>query len=138
MHYSLQHKAIDNLIVMLLVFSTGGLLFVFNRNMMYGVFIGLLLFTLLFFGKALKKNILNASLLSLFFVSTLFVINYFLGVSEQSINKYAYYLMVILVSILTLTHFLNNRSKEVFIRRLHFILKMIMEFHIFILFLKLI
>ena len=95
MTYSLKHKAIDNLIVMLLVFSTGGLLFVFNRNMMYGVFIGLLLFTLLFFGKALKKNILNASLLSLFFVSTLFVINYFLGVSEQSINKYAYYLMVI-------------------------------------------
>jgi len=30
MTYSLQHKAIDNLIVMLLVFSSGGLLFAFN------------------------------------------------------------------------------------------------------------
>ena len=123
MYYSLQHKVIDNLIVMLLIFSSGGLLFVFNRNMTYGVFIGLLLFALLFFGKALKTNVINTSLFSLSFVSILFIINYFFSISEQSGNKYAYYLMVIWVSILTLTHFLNNRSKETFIRRLHFILK---------------
>ena len=40
--YSLRAKNLDNLLVLLLVFTGGGLLFVFNRNLMYYSFLGIL------------------------------------------------------------------------------------------------
>ena len=38
MRYSIEQKIIDNLLVFMLVMSTGGLLFVFNRNESYAIF----------------------------------------------------------------------------------------------------
>ena len=131
MQYKIEHKLIDTLIVMLLVFSSGGLLFVFNRNIMYGAFFLLLAAAFIFTGRKIKKNVFNASFLTLILVITLFGINYLFAVSEQAANKYFYYLMVIVISTLTLVHFYNNRSKEIFVSRLHFILKLIV-IHAFI------
>ena len=47
MIYTLKQKIIDNIIVFMLIMSTGGLLFVFNRNLMYFVFTFFLIVTLL-------------------------------------------------------------------------------------------
>ena len=46
----------------------------------------------------------------------------------QTINKYAYYLTVCTVSLLTLLYFRNNKVKDIFINKLYFILKIIL-FH---------
>ena len=131
MQYPFKHRLIDNLIVMLLVFSSGGLLFVFNRNIMYSIFFLLLIAAFIFTGKKIKKSIFNAAFLTLIIVISLFGINYLFAVSAQSLNKYLYYLMVIITSTLTLVHFYNNRSKDIFISRLHYILKLIV-IHAFI------
>ena len=125
MRYLFSHKLIDSLIVMLLVFSSGGLLFVFNRNIMYAFFFLLLLAAFIFTGKRIKRRIFNTSFLTLIIVIALFGINYLFADSTQSANKYLYYLMVIITSGLTLVHFYNNRSKDIFVYRLHFILKLI-------------
>ena len=131
MQYPFKHRLIDNLIVMLLVFSSGGLLFVFNRNIMYSIFFLLLIAAFIFTGKKIKKSIFNVAFLTLIIVISLFGINYLFAVSAQSVNKYLYYLMVIITSTLTLFHFYNNRSKDIFISRLHYILKLIV-IHAFI------
>ena len=125
MLYKLKHKAIDNLLLLMLVLSTGGLLFVFNRNISYGVFIVLLLIAFIS-GKQLNKSVFNASLLTLSTVIILFIINYIFAITEQTSNKYAYYLMVVIVSVLTLTHFLNNRNEHILVDRLYFVLKLVM------------
>ena len=110
MRYTILHRVFDDLIMILLVFSTGGLLFVFNRNDSYFFLLGILLFTLIFLGSRLKTKLLNSSLLAFFSIVVLIAINYFFAISEQSINKYGYYLMVITVSVLTIIHFLNRRN----------------------------
>ena len=125
MLYKLKHKAIDNLLLLMLVLSTGGLLFVFNRNISYGGFIVLLLIAFIS-GKQLNKSVFNASLLTLSTVIILFIINYIFAITEQTSNKYAYYLMVVIVSVLTLTHFLNNRNEHILVDRLYFVLKLVM------------
>ena len=131
MLYKLQHKAIDNLLLFMLVLSTGGLLFVFNRNVSYGVFIFLLFIAFVFSGKQLNKRVFNASILTLSTVVVLFVVNYIFAITEQTDNKYAYYLMVVTVSMLTLTHFVNNRNESMLIDRLYFVLKLVMIHAVF-------
>lgn len=126
MLYKLRHKAIDNLLLFMLVLSTGGLLFVFNRNISYAAFYLLLFIAFFLLGKKLNKNLFNASLLGLSTLLILFVINYIFAVSEQSYNKYAYYITVVTVSLLTLTHFLNNRNESMLVERLYFVLKLVM------------
>ena len=115
----------------MLVLSTGGLLFVFNRNICYGVFIAFLLIAFIPFGKQLNKNIFNASFLALSTVVILFIINYIFAITEQSNNKYVYYVMVVIISVLTLTHFLNNRHEHILVDRLHFVLKLVMIHSLF-------
>jgi len=116
---------------MLLVFSSGGLLFVFNRNIMYAVFAFVLAIAFLFTGKKIKTTFFNQSLITFILVIALLSVNYFFAISEQSTNKYLYYFMVISVSVATLFHFYNNRSKDIFISRLYFVLKII-TIHAFI------
>ena len=107
MIYTLKQKVFDSLIVFMLVMSTGGLLFVFNRNLSYLVFIFLLLITILFFGKGIKKSKINSAILTSFSIGSLFVINYIFAINEQKDSKYLYYLMIGLVSVLVLHHFSN-------------------------------
>lgn len=129
-----KQKLLDNLIVLLLVLSTGGLLFVFNRNIWYLFFCTLLVSTLVFSLGKLKKTMLNASLLTILSILFLFCFNYIFALTEQSINKYSYYFMVSITSVFTLNHFINNRSMQVFTIRLYVVLKLIL-FHAFINFL---
>ena len=59
MIYTLKQKIIDNIIVFMLVMSTGGLLFVFNRNLMYIIFTSFLFGALFFSRKKInKKNVI--------------------------------------------------------------------------------
>ena len=125
MIYTLREKYTDNLLVLLLVFTAGGLLFVFNRNLMYYFFLGILLITILVNSIQLKRQLLNASIFTTASVLLLFLVNYFFAVNEQSIDKYLYYLTVIMSSVLFYVHFKNNRSNQIFLLRLNFILKLI-------------
>ena len=59
MRISIKHKFFDSLLLLLLIFSSGGLLFVFNRNIMSLVLFFLSIFLLIFTGKQIKKNIFN-------------------------------------------------------------------------------
>jgi len=125
------HKIIDSLIVFMLIMSTGGLLFVFNRNTMYILFISLIIFALLFTYKSIKKNLFYSFIITWVLLIVLFLINYYFAFSSQDQNKYQYYLFIITLSILVLFHFSNNRIDDVFVKRLYFVLKLIV-FHAFI------
>ena len=61
----------------------------------------------------------------------LFYINYIFAISDQTINKYAYYFTVCTVSILTFLYFKNDKKKDIFIKILHFILKLILIHAVF-------
>ena len=125
MFYSLREKYTDNLLVLLLVFTGGGLLFVFNRNLMYYVFTAMLVIILLLNFFKLKKELTNSIVFTTISILSLFIINFFFAVSEQSLDKYLYYLTVILSSVLFYVHFKNNRGNQIFLLRLNFILKII-------------
>ena len=125
-----KENIIDTILVLLLVLSTGGLLFVYNRNLCYGIFIGVL-FLGIISGKKPNRILFNTSLYTYLGLTTLLIINYYYASSLQSLNKYGYYLMVISVSIFFLFHFINNRDNDRFIKRLYVVLKYIM-FHAFL------
>ena len=125
MIYTLKQKFIDNLIVFMLIMSTGGLLFVFNRNLMYLIFAVLLVGTLIFSKNKINRKLFNTLLLCCATIFSLFWFNYIFAFSEQSISKYMYYNLVSLVSSLTIFHFLNNRNESRFRLSLYFVLKLI-------------
>ena len=131
MIYSLKEKFFDNIILLLLVLSTGGLLFVFNRNLASVSFLFVLIGVVVFFGSTLKRTILNSSLMTIGVIIVLGVINYYFAIVEQTSNKYLFYLLTTFLSILTLLHFKNNRTSDVFLNRLYIVLKLI-AFHAFI------
>ncbi len=110
--------------------STGGLLFVFNRNIL-SISFCIFLFAIVVSAYNIKRNITLASAMT--FISVLFlgVINYFFAVQEQVLNKYLFHLLTVLITIFVLFHFINNRSKNIFLERLYFILKII-AFHSFL------
>lgn len=122
------YKIIDAILISLLVLSSGGLLFVFNRNICYAIFLGVLLLAVLLSKDRFKVKEINSVLLTSFTILVLFSINYIFAISTQAINKYAYYLTVYAVSILTLLYFRNTKKKDIFINKLYFILKIIL-FH---------
>ena len=62
MIYTLKQKFIDNFIVLMLVMSAGGLLFVFNRNIASISFLIILLVVIIILGGTIKKSIFNATL----------------------------------------------------------------------------
>ena len=73
----------------------------------------------------LKKELTNLIVFTTISILSLFIINFFFAVSEQSLDKYLYYLTVILSSFLFYVHFKNNRGNQIFLLRLNFILKII-------------
>ena len=125
MIYTLKQKFIDNLIVFMLVMSSGGLLFVFNRNLMYLIFTVLLVGALIFSKNKFNRKLFNTLLLCCITIVSLFWFNYMFALSEQSIGKYMYYTLVAIVSSLTIFHFLNNRNESRFKLSLYFILKLL-------------
>ena len=116
MIYSLKEKFFDNIILLLLVLSTGGLLFVFNRNLASVSFLFVLIGVVVFFGSTLKRTILNSSLMTFGVIFVLGIINYYFAIVEQTANKYLFHLLTTFLSILTLLHFKNNRTSDVFLK----------------------
>ena len=115
----IKEKILDSVSLMFLIFSTGGLLFVFNRNLMYVLFFVFSLALAFLSSKKPKRNIFNASIFSALTIIFLYSINYFFSVRFQSIDKYLFNFLVALICILLVYHFLNNRSTNKFIKVLH-------------------
>jgi len=128
MRYTLKQKFIDNLLMFFLVMSAGGLLFVFNRNFMSVMFFGILIFSILFFGNKFKKSFVFSSILILISIIFLGIINFIFAITEQTTNKYLFYLLSVLLSVLTFFHFKNNRNSSQFLKTLYFVL-MLVAFH---------
>jgi len=125
MIYTLKEKFTDNLLVLLLVFTGGGLLFVFNRNAMYYTMLTILFGVVVMNSFKIKRQLLSSILFTLISVLSLFVINFLFANSEQSLDKYLYYFTVVVSSVLFYVHFKNNRGNHIFLLRLNFILKLI-------------
>ena len=128
MIYTLKQKFIDNLIVFFLVMSTGGLLFVFNRNVMSIIFFVVLIFSILFFGNKFKKPFVYSSALILISIISIGIINFIFAITEQTEEKYLFYLLSVALSVLTFFHFKNNRNSNQFLKTLYIVLKLI-AFH---------
>ena len=128
MIYTLKQKFIDNLLMFFLVMSAGGLLFVFNRNVMSVLFFGVLIFSILFFGNKFKKPFVYSSIIILISIISIGIINFIFAITEQTIDKYLFYLLSVVLSILTFFHFKNNRNSNQFLKTLYFVLKLI-AFH---------
>ena len=112
----------------MLVSSTGGLLFVFNRNLASLIFVIIMIFGLLLIGKKIKKSIFYSSFLALLVVLALFAINFVYAINTQSLTKYSFFGIIIFTTVLTLFYFNNQGGKEIFIKSLYFVLKLIL-FH---------
>ena len=125
MIYTLKQKIVDNIIVFMLIMSTGGLLFVFNRNLMYLIFTGILVGSIFFSKNKTNKKLFNAITFCFIAIVSLFWVNYLFALSEQAISKYLYYTLVIFISSLTLFHFLNNRNEACFRLSFYFVLKIL-------------
>ena len=125
MIYTLKEKFTDNLLVLLLVFTGGGLLFVFNRNAMYYIMLTILFGVIIMNSFKIKRQLLSSIVFTSISVLSLFVINFLFANSEQSLDKYLYYFTVVVSSVLFYVHFKNNRGNHIFLLRLNFILKLI-------------
>ena len=131
MIYTLKQKFIDNLLVFMLLMSTGGLLFVFNRNIASVSFFALLSIVIVILGDKLKRKLVYSSVLTFFVILMLGMINYSFAITEQTLNKYLFYTLTVILSILTLFHFKNNRDEKVFLSRIYFVLKIILAHSFF-------
>ena len=112
----------------MLVLSTGGLLFVFNRNFCFLVLVSIVIFSLFFLQHRIKSTTFYSSLLVLIVLFSLFAINYTFATNLQSITKYFFFGVTIFTSVLVLFYYNNQESKTVFINSLYFILKLVL-FH---------
>ena len=126
MKISNAYNIMDFMIVSLLILSTGGLLFVFNRNLCYAIFVFVLLFAILLSRNKYTTRDVTAAIITGLTILLLFCINYFSAISNQVINKYAYYFTVCTVSILTLLYFRNRNQKDILITKVYFVLKLIL------------
>jgi len=114
--------------MLMLVLSTGGLLFVFNRNFCFLVLVSIVIFSLFFLQHRIKSTTFYSSLLVLIVLFSLFAINYTFATNLQSITKYFFFGVTIFTSVLVLFYYNNQESKTVFINSLYFILKLVL-FH---------
>ena len=128
MIYSLRKQCIDVIFMLMLILSTGGLLFVFNRNIASVLFLGFILFLLIFIEDKWKKTIVNSILFTFSILVILGSINYLYAITEQAANKYGFHLLTVTLSILFLFHFKNNRTSQQLIRSLYVALGLIV-FH---------
>tara|TARA_B100001250_G_scaffold9849_2_gene8569 strand:+ start:15191 stop:16438 length:1248 start_codon:yes stop_codon:yes gene_type:complete len=119
---------LNAIIMFMLVSSTGGLLFVFNRNY---AFLAMCLFVLLgffFMAKPIKKAPFISSVLTFLIVVTFFTINYVFAINPQSLTKYSFFGITIFTTLLTLFYFNNQDNRNTFVNSLYFVLKIVL-FH---------
>ena len=128
MKYTIQNKIIDTILFFLMIISTGGMFFVLDRNFMSICFFVLLVVTICFFGNQIKKKIFYASILTFLSILILGIINFSFAITEQSINKYGFHFLSLVIGILFIVHFQNNRNEKIFLDRFYLVLKII-AFH---------
>lgn len=116
---------LNNFIMFLLISSTGGLIFVFNRNESYLFLFCTVLFGFFYFGKGLKKSNYYSAILSFVSLFILFFCNYVLATNFQSLTKYTFNVIIILTTLFVLIYF-NNQKKESLLNSLYFVLKLIL------------
>ena len=126
--YTFNQKIFDSIIILLLILSTGGLLFVYNRNFVSITFFILLAVGVFFSRYKYSKALVRSVLLSVFLVVFLGLFNYYFAIVEQTENKYLFHFLTLLISSFTVLHFLNNRTKEILLDRLYVVLKLV-SFH---------
>ena len=122
---------LNSIIMFMLVSSTGGLLFVFNRNSLFFIFILIIivsLFLLFLLGHKIKKRAFYPSLLTFLVIIALFAINYIFAINPQSLTKYSFFGITIFTSVLTLFYFNNQDYKGGLLKGLYFVLKIVL-FH---------
>ena len=116
---------LNNFIMFSLVSSTGGLIFVFNRNVSYLFLFFTVLFGFFYVGKGLKKSNYYSAFLSFVTLFILFFCNYFFATNFQSLTKYTFNAIIIFSTILVLLYF-NNQQQNSFLNSLYFALKLIL------------
>lgn len=112
--------------MLMFVFSTGGLLFVFNRNNSFLALAIMVLFSIFFNRHSLKTSKLNASFLTFLLVSSFFVLNFLVAPTEQSLIKYSFFGITIFTTILMLFYFKNQQKELLFLTNLYKVLKLIL------------
>ena len=121
-------RFLNNLIMFMLVSSTGGLLFVFNRNIAFLILVSTVISSLFFLQHKIKNTTFYSSLLVLFVLFSILAINFTLATNLQSLTKYLFLGLTIFTTVLVLFYYNNQESKTVFINSLYFILKLVL-FH---------
>ena len=110
----------------MLLSSTGGLLFVFNRNLSFLLFSLFIICSFFLLSKGLKSKNFYSSLLAFCTVIALFIINFFIAeVQPQSLTKYSFFGVIFFTTTLSLLYFNNQENKNALIDSLYFILKLI-------------
>ena len=121
-------RILNNIIMFMIISSTGGLLFVFNRNLSFLVLACIVVFSFFFLKHRIKNTSFYSSVLVLFVLFSLFVFNFIFAANPQSLTKYLFFGVTIFTSVLSLFYYNNQESKTVFINSLYFILKLVL-FH---------
>ena len=112
---------IDSAIVTLLILSTGGLIFVFNRNLMHAIYFVIIAFVLITSKVSPRKDIFNASIYSILTMFTIYVLNFVFAINDQAIEKFIFNFLITTICILVAYHFINNRSFDRFLRVFTFV-----------------
>ena len=124
-------RILNNIIMFMLVSSTGGLLFVFNRNFAFLALASIIIISLFLLQYKIKKAPFYSSLLAILALLFLFAINYSFAINPQSLTKYFFFGITIFTTVLVLFYYNNQSNRDVFINSLYFILKLILIHSVF-------
>jgi len=130
MRITAKHKFFDTILLFLLVFSSGGLLFAFHRNLFSVILFSLSIFSLLFMGKKLSKTVFNNSLFTFLLFCFIIIFNYVYSPGNQSYIKYAFHLLNVTSCVFIVTHFSSNRDSSYFLQRMKWILRISLYYSI--------
>jgi len=117
--------------MLMLVLSTGGLLFVFNRNLCFLMLISIIMISLFYLRIKIKKSIFYSSSLAFIVISALFAINYISAINLQSLTKYLFFGITIFITVLVLFYYNNQNNRDVFVDSLYFVLKLVLIHSLF-------
>ena len=120
------YKFFDTLLLTLLVFSGGGLLFVYFKKPLSAALCIFSLFVCVFFGKKLKKGLFNSGVLTFITFSAIVLLTYFVSPLSQEFIKYGFYLLNGLTCVLIYIHIFNNRNLAYFYERIRFVLRFLL------------
>jgi len=130
MRITTKHKFFDTILLFLLVFSGGGLLFAFHRNLFSVILFSLSIFSLLFMGKKISKSVFNNSLFTFLFFCFIMMFNYIYSSGNQNYIKYVFHLLNVTSCVFIATHFISNRDSSYFLHRMKWILRVILYYSI--------